>query len=154
MVSAASSKHEACDTALARCKAIQSPEAKSTTGLLAEFAVFQPEADQPSSLLGVLWGEIELMFPHPPVVRDPALLFVDRLLLHSRFVLDLSKLTGCEQIATAMHVERKQSKRKRDMVQKTSNNAGLSSCRYPLSQRGKRPIICLEAKYGEPSKST
>ena len=46
------------------------------------------------------------MFAHPPVVRDPALLVFDRLLLHSLFVLDLSQLTGCEQIATAMHVER------------------------------------------------
>jgi hypothetical protein len=53
----------------------------------------------------MLWGEIELMFPHPPLV-------------HSLFLLDLSELTGCEQIATAMHVERKQSKRKSDMVQK------------------------------------
>ena len=45
------------------------------------------------------------MFPHQPLV-------------HSLFLLDLSQLTDCEQIATAMHVERKQSKRKRDMVQK------------------------------------
>ncbi|MFL0746487.1 MAG: hypothetical protein AB8A66_10055 [Prochlorococcus sp.] len=57
-------------------------------------------------MLGVLWGEIDVELPHPLLLRDPALLDFDPLLLHSLLILDLSQLTGCEQIATAMQVER------------------------------------------------
>ena len=62
--------------------------------------------------------------PYPLLLRDPALLDFDPLLLHSLLILDLSQLTGCELIATAMRIEREQLKRERSVVQKRSNNAG------------------------------